>query len=207
MRKHRLISVGTASAFLAAAVAARLFCPGSFSAAPKWGTVDMLVAREAIRDKIALYSLLHDGDGAARDGRRWADAIWTTDASLQVIDQGGQRLFGNGEIGMVGRETILKAFGGGVPSGVDFALRHVLTNVAFDSLTPDSSETRLVEFNIRGVKSQQAAQGTPVAPQGSVDVYIMHDTWRREGDGEWRKSRSVVYCVVSCPQISIPASK
>lgn len=207
MRKQTLISTGIALGFLAAAIAAWLFYPGSLSAAPKWGTVDMLVAREAIRDKIALYSLLHDGDGAARDARRWADAIWTTDATFQVIDQGGRRLFGNGEIGMVGRETILGAFGGGVPSGVDFALRHVLTNVAFDSLTPDSAETRLVEFNIRGVKSQQAAEGTPVAPQGPVDVYIMHDTWRRESDGEWRKSRSVVYCVVSCPQISIPASK
>src|ERR1700730_9008481 len=190
MRKHTPISVGIASGFLAAAVAARLFYPGSLSAAPKWGTVDMLVAREAIRDKIALYSLLHDGDGAARDGRRWADAIWTTNASFQVIDQGGQRLFGNGEIGIVGRETIFKAFGGCVPSGVGFALRHVLTNVAFDSLTPDSAETRLVEFNIRGVKSQQAVEGAPVVPQGPVDVYIMHDTWRRESDGEWRKSRS-----------------
>src|ERR1700722_10516713 len=62
--------------------------------------LEILAAKEAIREKIVLYSLLHDGDGVVQDGRLWADALWTTDASFQVIYPDGKRMFGNGESGL-----------------------------------------------------------------------------------------------------------
>jgi hypothetical protein len=168
--------------------------------------LELLIAKDAIREKIALYTLLHDGDGVIQDGRTWADALWTVNASFQVVYPGGKRMFGNGETGLEGRETIFRAFGGPpFPEG-DVAIRHVLMQPVFDSVTRRTAQTRTVEIVIRGRKLQTLSAGAAEA-QSPVDSYIMHDFWKKGDDGEWRKSRSVVYCTVACPQLLPPVVK
>lgn len=168
--------------------------------------LEILAAKDAIREKIVLYSLLHDGDGVVQDGRLWADALWTTDASFQVIYPGGKRVFGNGESGLQGRETIFRAFGAALPTEADSAIRHVLLEPVFDSVTARTARTRTVEIVIRGRRLwSSSAEATEV--QHPVDSYIMHDSWEKGDDGQWRKSRSLVYCTVACPELLPPAIK
>jgi SnoaL-like domain len=169
-------------------------------------SLEFLSAKDAIREKVALYSLLHDGDGVVQDGRRWADALWTTDASFQVIYPGGKRVLGNGGNGLKGRETIFRAFGGPLPMETDSAIRHVLMEPVFDFVTARTAGTRTAEIVIRGRKLRSSlAAATEV--QGPVDSYVMHDTWEKGDDGQWRKSRSMVYCTVACPELLPPAMK
>jgi hypothetical protein len=165
--------------------------------------LEILAAKDAIREKVVLYSLLHDGDGVVQDGRIWADALWTADASFQVIYPGGTRMFGNGENGLQGRESIFRAFGGALPTEADSAIRHVLQEPVFDSITARTARTRTVEIVIRGRKLwSSSAAATEV--QRPVDSYIMHDSWEKGDDGQWRKSRSLVYCTVACPDLLPP---
>lgn len=168
--------------------------------------LEILAAKEAIREKIGLYSLLHDGDGVVQDGRLWADALWTTDASFQVIYPGGERMFGNGEVGLQGRETIFRAFGAALALEADSAIRHVLLEPVFDSVTARTARTRTVEIVIRG-RRLWSSSAEAAAVQGPIDSYIMHDSWEKGDDEQWRKSRSLVYCTVACPELLAPVTK
>jgi hypothetical protein len=166
--------------------------------------VQKLVTKDAIREKLLRYSLLHDGDGAGRNGRLWAEAEWTDDATFQVIYPDGTPKLGNGDIGIQGREAIYQTFGElHPPEGL--AVRHVILDPAFDSITGTTASTRTIEIVVQG-QSIGNPLPEPTHPQ-SISAYVMHDVWKKSADGEWRKSRSLVYCTVWCPELLPPPTK
>ena len=197
-----LITLVTAAA-VGGITSATLTFEGTARAAEYRPLLQELAAKEAIREQIARYTILHDGDGATRDGRLWADSLWTRDATFQVIYPDGTRKLGNGEIGLQGREAIYRAFATGRPAPPGLALRHVLVDTTFDSVRDRTARTRTVEFVIFG-KLPVGAPAHAGGAQMTIPAYVTHDTWRKGDDGQWRKSRSVVYCTVSCPDLLPP---
>jgi len=73
--------------------------------------LDILVAKDQIREQLGQYTLLLDGDGLTRDSDKWAEKLFTEDATFQSIGPDGQLL--HGPQGLVGRAEIAKTFGGG----------------------------------------------------------------------------------------------
>ena len=161
--------------------------------------------KEAIERKIQLYSLLHDGDGIRSDARAWADAIFTTDATFQVHWPDGTLLVPNQRPGIIGRENILRIFGSRPqPFGGPIA-RHILGVPVFDRIDARQAQTRTLEQVLHGVPTIRPPSGDkPAAVQPAIDVYIFHDSWRKDADGQWRKTRMEVYCVLNCIPFSLP---
>lgn len=157
--------------------------------------LDALVAKEAIRAKIAQYSLLFDGDGIGRHPDKWAEALWTEDATFQAFGADGQSIIGKADPGFIGRNEILRVFGAPIPPDAKFAARHAFASTTFDEVTADTARTRTIGFVIRGSKAEPAMPGGAQPP---LSTYVYHDTWRKGADGEWRKSKSIVYCSVWC---------
>ena len=156
--------------------------------------------REAIRDQIANYALLVDGDGLVRDMRVWANALWTTDAVFQVYDASGRSIFGN-DVGRRGRATIYRTFGGGTGPMAGPATRHLFLNLRFDRIAIRSAHTRMVGYIVRG---WQTAEGD-VRPAPASSGYVYHIDWRRDPDDVWRIARSTVYCAFNC--IAAPGAR
>jgi hypothetical protein len=194
-----------AAGFLGGLVAALITLAHNGNAQSSSRVVQNLATKDAIREKLLRYSLLHDGDGAERNGRLWADALWSDNATFQVIYPDGMRKFGNGDVGMQGREAIYQAFGARSPAPAGLAVRHVILDPAFDSITESTATTRTIELVVHGLPIINPPPSS--ADPQTTDAYVMHDTWIKSTDGEWRKSRSLVYCTVSCPELLPPVTR
>lgn len=196
MPRARLTASLAASLATLSFILAPLAAPMAMARPPEHyaQTLRGLLDKEAIREQLVLYGLLIDGDGIARDSRKWADQLWTADAVFQVYDAQGRSLFA-GPKGLVGRETVYGAFGQPLPFQPSYGVRHVFSSPHFEELTPTSATTRTIGFVIRGAKAESSDTAVMQSP---VSSYIFHDTWRKEADGIWRKAVTTVYCSTAC---------
>ena len=69
-------------------------------------TIESAIARESIREALARYSMLLDGDGIKPDARKWADQLFTPDAVFVSHYPDCTE-----QIRLEGREAIFKTFG------------------------------------------------------------------------------------------------
>src|SRR5262249_3978103 len=98
-------------------------------------SMESALARESIRDALARYSMLLDGDGARRDPRGWADQMFTPDAVFKLYYPDGTEQYR-----IEGREAIFNTFG--PPGSKKVGTRHFMVNTVFDELTATSAKTR-----------------------------------------------------------------
>jgi len=182
-------------AAMAAIAALALRSPQS-QAKSRMSPLDILVAKDEIREQFSRYTLLLDGDGLTKDPNKWAEELFTPDATFQSIGPEGQLL--HGPNGLQGRAEIAKTFGGGPrssnasrppadPARPQMVFRHYPINVVFDALAPDSAETRTTTIIMTGPRNYVA----PSPPTVSPALVVYHDTWRKTPEG-WKKSKSVL---------------
>lgn len=157
--------------------------PKKAAGAPLTG-LDALLAKDAIREQNALYSMFLDGDGVRmKDPKAWSE-IFTASATFQSIGADGAPLLGP-DAGLAGRDVIQKAFAG-PPADLATAGRWFLVNTAFDSLSRDEAYTRTTAFRISG----PSGLGQPKPATAPIEV-VFHDHWRHDAGG-WKKVSSVV---------------
>lgn len=166
-------------------------------AGAQMSALDILVAKDQIREQLGQYTLLLDGDGLTRDPNKWAEKLFTEDATFQSIGPDGQLL--HGAKGLVGRAEIARTFGGGPPRARNGArppadparpqmvFRHYPVDVVFDELTPTSAKTRTTTMIMTGPRNYV----TPNPPTVNPALVVYHDTWQKTADG-WKKSNSVL---------------
>jgi hypothetical protein len=158
--------------------------------------LDILVAKDEIREQFGRYTLLLDGDGLTKDPNKWAEELFTADATFQSVGPDGQLL--HGPDGLQGRAEIAKTFGGGAlrsnssrspaDSGrPQMVFRHYPVNVVFDALAADSAQTRTTTIIMTGPRNYVAPSPSTVSPA----LVVYHDTWRKTPEG-WKKSKSVL---------------
>ena len=160
------------------------------AAAPSWArpTVVMsrlstLVEKEAIREQLAQYELLSDGDGETRDGRAWVDRLFTPDAVFEAYSPDGT--LGTRWVGAA--EIFRNSQAHSIDPKAPIAHRHYMLGTVFDVLTPTTAETRSTSIILGATKGADGKD--PVGTMTMLLVY--HDTWRKSG-GVWRKSHSVL---------------
>ena len=98
-------------------------------------SIESLLARESIREALANYSMLLDGDGAGRDPQQWANRLFTADATFVLHQPDGKEQYR-----IEGREKIGSTFGR--PASPKVAVRHFMVNTVFDEVTSTSAKTR-----------------------------------------------------------------
>jgi SnoaL-like domain len=150
--------------------------------------IDVLMAREAIRDNWTNYSLLIDGDGVAMREAEWAKLSFTKDFKWVWYDATGHT---TGEVGIANMARI-------PAEGVNQRpWKHLPIAIKFDEITPTTAKTRTIvvmfmvpKATVPGRPDGAAGLSTPAVPQAGQAVY--HDTWRKE-NGIWMKSSTIVY--------------
>jgi hypothetical protein len=159
--------------------------------------LDILIAKDQIREQLGQYTLLLDGDGLTRDPNKWAEKLFTEDATFQSIGPDGQLL--HGAKGLVGRAEIARTFGGGPPrtgtsarppadpTRPQMVFRHYPVDLVFDELTPTSAKTRTSTIIMTGPRNYV----TPNPPTVNPALVVYHDTWQKTADG-WKKSNSIL---------------
>ena len=150
-------------------------------------TIEAAIARESIREALAQYSMLLDGDGVAPDARKWADKLFTADAVFESHYPDGAQ-----QIRLEGREAIFKTFGR--PGSPEVAARHFMVNTVFDELTPTTAKTRTSALIQVSKRDQDCAKKKGILNGGQSvlsAILVYHDSWVLEG-GEWKKKLSVL---------------
>jgi hypothetical protein len=150
-------------------------------------SIESALARENIREALARYSMLLDGDGSTRDPQEWANRLFTSDATFVLHYPDGTEQYR-----IEGRDAIGKTFGRAGSSKV--ATRHFMVNTVFDELTATSAKTRTSALIQVSKRDQECARkegalngGQPVISA----IIVYHDSWVLE-DGEWKKKLSVL---------------
>jgi hypothetical protein len=150
-------------------------------------SIESALARESIREALARYSMLLDGDGVGRDPHAWANKLFTSDATFVLHYPDGSEQYR-----IEGREKIGATFGRAGSSKV--ATRHFMVNTVFDELTPTSAKTRTSALIQVSKRDQECAKkegalngGQPVLSA----IIVYHDTWVLES-GEWKKKLSIL---------------
>ena len=150
-------------------------------------TIESALARESIREALANYSMLLDGDGVARDARTWADKLFTPDAVFISHYPDGTE-----QIRIEGREAIYKTFGR--PGSPEVAGRHFMVNTVFDELSLTTAKTRTSALIQVSKRDQDCAKKKGILNGGAPvisAILVYHDTWVLDG-GEWKKKLSVL---------------
>jgi hypothetical protein len=151
-------------------------------------SIETVIARESIREALAQYSMLLDGDGVAPNYRKWADDLFTADAVFVLkypngVDQERYE----------GREAVFKRFGrAGSPAS---AGRHFMVNTVFDEVTPTSAKTRtsaLIQVSQRDTECEKKPGGLNGGKPIVSFIIVYHDTWVLDG-GAWKKKLSVLH--------------
>jgi hypothetical protein len=141
--------------------------------------LDVLVAKDRIRERLTQYTLLLDGDGVSRpDLRRWAQDLFVENATFQSFGTAGP-LFA----GLNGRSAIEAHFAKSLPNLIR---RHFFVNTAFDDLTPTTAKTRTTGITMYGRTEQGNA---PLIP--ALVETVTHLTWRNSDRG-WQIVRAEV---------------
>jgi hypothetical protein len=170
------------------AVPAQTVVTGETKVAAGMAPLDVLVAKDAILERWAQYTLLLDGDGIADRAAVWAEDSFTPDFKLKLYDVDSKLVFqANSQDEMrKGPQAALLA-----------SSRHVPITIRYDEITPTTANTRTVVLFVDVAKAsvQGKADGVPGldipgVPQAAMAVY--HDTWRKV-DGKWLKSSTTIY--------------
>jgi hypothetical protein len=154
-------------------------------------TIESAIARESIREALAQYSMLLDGDGIKREGRAWADKLFTPDAVFVSHYPDGTE-----QMRLEGREAIFNMFGRPNTSATPptTAARHFLVNTVFDELTPTTAKTRTSALIQVSKRDQDGAkkEGRLNASQSVISaILVYHDAWVLDA-GEWKKKLSIL---------------
>ena len=150
-------------------------------------TIESAIARESIREALAQYSMLLDGDGINPDARKWADKLFTPDAVFVSHYPDGAE-----QIRIEGREAIFKTFGR--PGSPEVAARHFMVNTVFDELTPTTAKTRTSALIQVSNRDQDCAKKKGILNGGQPvlsAILVYHDSWVLDG-GEWKKKLSIL---------------
>ena len=165
-------------------------------AAATMSPLDKLLIEDEIRQKIALYGLYADGDGAGgnpRDLRTLADDIMTEDVVSEIhVARGGPPLI------LKGRDVIAKS-----PPEIDperarhVAGRHYLVLTSFDLVTPDTVMTRTPSVYFDATKNLvgPGCEKDPAADCGGRPVktimWVYHMTWKKTPQG-WKIAKNTL---------------
>jgi hypothetical protein len=150
-------------------------------------SIESALARESIREALAQYSMLLDGDGINPDARRWADKLFTADAVFLSHYPDGTE-----QIRIEGREAIFKTFGR--PGSPEVASRHFMVNTVFDELTATTAKTRTSALIQVSKRDRECARKKGILNGGEPvlsAILVYHDTWLLDG-GEWKKKLSIL---------------
>ena len=150
-------------------------------------SIESALARESIREALAHYSMLLDGDGVGRDPETWAKKLFTSDATFVLHYPDGSEQYR-----IEGREAIGKTFGR--PGSSKVATRHFMVNTVFDELTPTSAKTRTSALIQVSRRDQDCAKKEGVLNGGQPllsALIVYHDTWVHDA-GEWKKKLSIL---------------
>jgi hypothetical protein len=155
-----------------------------------------LLIEDEIRQKIVLYGLYADGDGAGgrpRDLVKLARTLMTPDVVSEIHPaNGGAAIIFNG------RDVIAKA-----PPEVDpdrarrIAGRHYLINTVFDAVTPTTAETRTTAVyfdatrNPVGPKCHVVTDGECGGTPVKTIMWVYQMQWRKTSDG-WQIARNTL---------------
>jgi hypothetical protein len=176
----------------ALALGAAMLASGAARAQAPLSPVDKLVAEDDIRQKLALYGILTDGDGVAgKNIRGLVDQIMTPDVWTDLYYPDGSL-----QVHTVGREAIVTSTP--IPKSMGpIANRHYLIATYFDELTPTTAKTRTTMMWMqvtRNLLGADCAKGGPDACGGrvvSAMTTVYHNDWVKTADG-WRMSRNVI---------------
>jgi len=168
--------------------------------------IDVLLVKDAIREKWANYSLLLDGDGTSLHIGEWAELTFTKDMKWVWYDVNGETT------GQIGRDDFTNQKPTLIPTpenphpwttrmpapgNVQRSAKHLPISIKFDEITPTTAKTRamVMMFDVPVAKVANRADGaegvsTPSVPQAAIAIY--HDSWRKE-KGVWLKSASILY--------------
>jgi hypothetical protein len=194
MVRSKYVGLGAALGLtILAAGLAVTHAPGSArAAAAAMSPLDRLVAEDEMRQKLALYAMDADGDGAQpKNIRELADVTLTPDVVSDLY-------FPNGALQghSVGRDAIVTGTAPANPAS-PIAGRHFLVSVYFDEVTPTTAKSRTtsVHFditkNMLGADCKKAGEGACGGRVVDAMTVVYHSSWVKTKDG-WQMANNVI---------------
>jgi len=154
----------------------------------KLSPIDRLIAEDEIRQDLALYALLADGDGIkGKDTRTLADKMMAPDVVTEIYYPLAKApLKTLGREAVAGPAPVVPA----VPAPVESTIkRHYLVETYFEDLTATTAKTitTAVHFNLtRNLVGQGCAAQGPGACGGipaRITMWVYHMTWAKTAAG------------------------
>ena len=165
-----------------------LACAGAgpaTAAAIGMAPIDRLVAEDDIRQQLALYALLADGDGISpKDIDTLATKITAPDVVTEIFPADG-----GPPTHTVGRAAVIGPRPTGTPPPPTNVSRHYLVDTYFDEITPTTARTRTtsVHFNLTknlvGKDCLQRGAGACGGQVNKVTMWTYHMRWVKNADG------------------------
>ena len=137
--------------------------------------IDRLIARDEIRQQIALFALLADGDGVRpKDTRALADRIMAPDVVVEIFRPGDLL-----PITMLGRAAVagppLVA-----PPAEPTVARHYMVETYFEELTSGTARTITTAVHFRLTRASDGIDG---GLPTKITMVTYHMTWRKAAEG------------------------
>lgn len=176
--KNRLCSLSTAVALVT--------IPAGASAAPPLSAIDKLVAKDEIRNDLALYALLADGDGInGKDTRTLADKLMAPDVVTEIYYP-----HSTAPVRILGREAVAGPQVTPAPPGPSASVsRHYLVETYFEDMTATTAKTvtTAVHFDLSpntiGKDCKLAGAGACGGVPSRVIMWIYHMNWIKNASG------------------------
>lgn len=191
--RHTPVSTVAAAFAFGAAMLASSAAVAQAKAPAALSPVEKLVAEDDIRQKLALYGLLADGDGVAGpDIRALAHQVMTPDVWTDLYYPDGSL-----QVHTVGRDQAISTSTPDLKRLGPIANRHYMVSTYFDEVTPTTAKTRTTTiwlFVTRDLLGADCAKGGPDACGGrvvSAMTTVYHNDWVKTAEG-WRMSRNVI---------------
>lgn len=157
---------------------------------------EKLSAQEGIRESLALYTLLLDGDGVHSDGKAWVERIFTNDGIYQSFYPDGTLA-----VRLEGRDAIYQRYGSDPPrdgrmlrrsADTLSVVKHYMIDTVFDEITATGARTRTAALLLTSTVN---TSGRACTQCGSVPtkmiLVVYHDTWKKTDLG-WQKQLSSI---------------
>lgn len=172
------------------AAGALVAVPAAASAAPKLSAIDKLVAEDEIRNNLALYALLADGDGIKdKDTRTLADKLMAPDVVTEIY-----YTHSAAPVRILGRDAVAGPQVTPAPPGPSSSVgRHYLVETYFEDITTTTAKTvtTAVHFDLSpnaiGKECKLAGAGACGGVPSRVIMWIYHMNWVKNAVG-WQIS-------------------
>lgn len=155
-------------------------------------SVDALLAKEDIRNKLTLYTLLADGDGIReKNTAQLAETMMTPDIVTEIYHADGsppQHMIGRASVAGKPRDPAAPRSDPGPTVG-----RHYITGTYFEELTATTAKTisTAVHFdvtrNLVGKDCKKAGEGACGGLVRKATMWVYHMNWVKTPDG-WQIS-------------------